>query len=237
MKDDPRSQSSPRSHRRLPHVRRIHAVWSSSSSPVTNAAVVIVVMAIVVFLAYHFLFSPHGTTTDAIDFSQSIERIQDLSTVKSQIRFGVVVREENGNVIVRRLLDQAESIGMDDLASALFAAPTMIVELHGVATYGVRLNDLKSQMRQNDTAVFITLPKPEVLDVKLVTRDTRVVARMKGLFRSSNDQLLLEADRYGERFVDEYARQDTALLALASTRARELLGLLVERSGKRAVFE
>lgn len=236
MDDEPRSPQNGTQPERLPRPRRVRATSRLGRVPLAGTAAVLAA-AILVLLVYRFVAGRSSVTADVIDFSQSIQQIQDLSTVKSQIRFGVVVREENGNVIVRRLLDQAESIGMENLSSALFQDPTMIVELHGIATYGVRLGDLKTGMRQNDTAVFIHLPNPTVLDVKLAAQDTRVVARMKGLFRSPNEELLLEANRYGERFVQDYAARDTAILALASSRARELLGLLVERSGKRAIFE
>ncbi len=237
MNDRSRSEGDPHSSGRTPHIRRIHVPLTFTRSPVANAALVIGVMVVIVILVYQFMFRGRGVSADVIDFSQSIERIQELSTVRSQIRFAVVVREEGGNLIVNRLADQARSIGMDDLSSALFQEPTMIVELHGVATYGVNLKELTGGMRQNDTAVFLPHPAATLLDAKLVARDTRVVARMKGLFRSPNDELLLAADREGERFVEEYARQDTALLSLASAQTRELLGLLVERGGKRAIFE
>lgn len=188
-------------------------------------------------LAWYVIFD-HGSAVDSdvIDFSQSTERIQELSTVRSHIRFGVVVREESGNIVVRRLADQTESIGMDGLGSALFQDPTMIVELHGVATYGMRLDDLATRIRQDDSLVTITLPKPEVLDVKLVAADTRVVAQMKGLFRSSNQTLLLEASRRGEEFVRAFAEEDTSMQALAAGRAKDVLALLVEQGGKRAAF-
>lgn len=196
-----------------------------------------VVLGLLLFLLWRFLFPGSSTRVEVIDFTKSTERIEELSTVKSHMRFGVVVREEGGNVIVRRLADQAESIGMDGIGNVLFQDPTMIVELHGVATYGIRLDDLASRIRQDDSTVWIALPQPNVLDVKLVAADTRVVAQMKGLFRSSNQTLLLEASRHGETFVREYAEGDTTLLSLASERARNVLRLLAEQGGKRAVFE
>jgi hypothetical protein len=73
--------------------------------------------------------------------------------------------------------------------------------------------------------------------VKLVAADTRIVARMKGLFRSSNETLLLNAASEGEQFVRQYASEDSALLDLASERARNVLGILTEQGGKRAIFE
>jgi hypothetical protein len=189
------------------------------------------------FVLWRFLFPGNEITTEVIDFSKSVQRIEELSTVKSHIRFAVVVREEGGNVIVRRLADQAASIGMEGLGSFLFQDPTMIVELHGVATYGLRLNDIAKRIRQDDSTVHIRLPAADVLDVKLVAADTRIVARMKGLFRSSNETLLLNAASEGEQFVRQYASEDSALLDLASERARNVLGILTEQGGKRAIFE
>ena len=218
---------APRSRRMLAGARRVSAL----SGFLVAGGIVLMIL-----LAYFFLGDGDGVDSDVIDFSQSVERIEELSTVKSHIRFGVVVREEGGNLIVRRLADQAETIGINGLGDALFESPTMIVELHGVATYGVRLDDLRNRIDQNDTMVQIWLPRARVLDTKLVAADTRIVARMKGLFRSANDRLILEADKRGENFVKEFAEQDTAMLSLASQRAQDLVALLVEQSGKKAVF-
>ena len=227
--DAPRTgfSTAPRSRRAHAGPRRVSAL----SGFLVAGGIVLLIL-----LAYFFLGGGGEVSSDVIDFSQSVERIEELSTVKSHIRFGVVVREEGGNVIVRRLADQAETIGINGLGDALFEAPTMVVELHGVATYGVQLGDLPNRVNQNDTTVQIWLPRARVLDAKLVTADTRIVARMKGLFRSPNDRLILEAGRHGERFVTEFAEQDTAMLSLASERARDLLALLVEQGGKRVVF-
>jgi hypothetical protein len=187
---------------------------------------------------YFFAFDrPDEVSSRVIDLSRSLQKIQELSTVRSHIRFGVVVQEKSGNIIVRRLADQAEYIGMENLGSALFQDPTMIAELHGVATYGVRLDGLEKRIRQTDSSVVIPLPDAELLDVKLVAADTRIVARMKGLFRSSNDALVLEAQRRGEDFTRRFAENDTELRALATERARDALTLLLQNSGKEAVFE
>lgn len=203
-----------------------------------NWVTVLAFFAVVLLLVYHFMFEPGGRmSADVIDFSQSAERIQELSTVRNHMRFSVVVREEDGNIIVRRLADQAEYIGMDRLSTALFQDPTMFVELHGVATYGVKLNDLATRITQDDSTVTISLPTADVLDVKLVAADTRVVAQMKGLFRSSNSQLLLEAGKKGEDFVRGFAEQDTTLRSLAVERAKGVISLMVEQGGKRAVFQ
>jgi hypothetical protein len=208
-----------------------------TKSPVVNGIILLVVVAAAVALIYSFLVGPAASVdTNVIDFSQSMEKIQELSTVKSHLRFGVVVREEGGNIIVRTLAEQAGGIGMNDLSSLLFEDPTMIVELHGVATYGVRLDDLASRVEQTDTAVVLSMRPAEVLDVNLVTSDTRIVAQMKGLFRSSNTTLLHEANLRGEAFVLNMARGDTALLELAGERTRVLLSLLIERSGRHAIF-
>lgn len=126
---------------------------------------------------------------------------------------------------------------MDNVGSVLFQDPTMFLELHGVATFGVRLGGLERRITQNDSVVTIDLPTPELLDVKLIAADTRIVAQMKGLFRSTNNTLLLSANKHGEEFVRQYAAQDTAMLGLAAQRARDVLALLVEQSGKRAEWK
>lgn len=197
----------------------------------TSVAIMLLIAA---FLVWQIFFSSDRTTSRVIDFSQSVEKIQELATVKSHLRFAVVIREESGNIIVRRFADQSEYIGMDNVGSVLFQDPTMFVELHGVATFGVRLNNLQHRITQDDSVVTIDLPKAELLDVKLIAADTRIVAQMKGLFRSTNNTLLLSANKNGEEFVRQYAMQDTAMLQLAAQRARDLLGLFVQQSGKRA---
>ena len=227
-----------RSFKALPNIRRFHGENGHWRSPLITGAILIVGLSIIVAAVYYFVFSGRVRVhADVIDFSKSTEQIQELSTLKTHSRFGVVVREESGNVIVRRFADQGDYIGMDRIGSSLFQDPTMFVELHGVATYGARLDDLGTRMRQDDSTVTIALPLIQVLDAHLVAADTRVVAQMKGLFRSSNNELLLEADRHGERFVREYAEQDSAMRAFAAERLRNVLALLVERAGKRAVFD
>jgi hypothetical protein len=219
-----------------PHIRRIRSALRPTRSPLINLAILLGMIALVAFLAYQFLFVAPAIRSNVVDLTQSLERIEELSTLRSHFRFAVVVREESGNIIVRRLADQAEHIGMDNVGMMLFQDPTMIAELHGVATYGVKLRNVASAITQNDSTVMIPLPKAEVIDVKLVSADTRIVAQMKGLFRSSDHELLLEASKRGESFVREYAEADSTLLAVAGDRARDLFSLIVERSGKKAVF-
>ncbi|MBC8144714.1 MAG: DUF4230 domain-containing protein [bacterium] len=91
-------------------------------------------------------------------------------------------------------------------------------------------------MTPTDSSIVIAMSPPEVLDVKLVSADTRIVAQMKGLFRSNNQALLYEANSHGERFVADLARSDSTLLAVSAERTRALIELLVEQSGSRAEF-
>ncbi len=112
----------------------------------------------------------------------------------------------------------------------------MIVELHGVATYGVRLDRVVPNIQQTDSTVTIPTPRAEVLDVKLVASDTRVIAQIKGLFRSSEGNLLGEANKHGESFVRDYAMQDSTLQTLAETRVRETLSAFITPTGRRAIF-
>lgn len=208
-----------------------------TAGPRWAMAATAIALIVAALLAWQTFFAPNRTTSRVIDFSQSVEKIQELATVKSHLRFAVVIREESGNIIVRRFADQAEYIGMDNVGSVLFQDPTMFLELHGVATFGVRLNDLQRRITQDDSTVTIDLPKPELLDVKLIAADTRIVAQIKGLFRSSNNTLLLSANQRGEEFVRDYAANDTAMIELAAQRARDVLGLIVQQSGKRAEWK
>jgi hypothetical protein len=214
------------------------SVLRPTRTPLVNLLILVSAFAVVAFLVYHFVFAPGSRLdTNVVDLSRSIERVEELSTLKSHLRFAVVVREESGNVIVRRLAEQsADGMGMRSIESMLFHDPTMIVELHGVATYGVRLAGIADRITPTDSSVIVALPPPSVLDVKLVSADTRIVAEMKGLFRSNNGALLAEANRHGERFVAELARTDSTLLALSAERARALVAMLVEQSGTRAEF-
>jgi hypothetical protein len=238
MNDIPGPQPTTGRLGKFPQIRRFNSRHlRPTRSPLLNLAILIAIFAAIIFVVYKLGFDPRSwVKSEVVDLSKSVEQIQELSTVKSHLRFTVVVREEGGNVIVRNLADQSGIIGMDDIGSALFENPTMIVALHGIATYGVRLNGLSESMTQNDSTVTIALPAADVLDVKLVAADTKIVAQMKGLFRSSNQSLLNAATIRGEEFARDFARQDTTLLGLADERARSLLQLIVERSGKRAVF-
>ena len=72
-----------------------------------NMAVLFGVVVLTVFLVYRLFVDPAGRVrTDVLDLTTAVEQIQELSTVKSHFRFAVVVREEAGNIIVRRLADQ-----------------------------------------------------------------------------------------------------------------------------------
>lgn len=219
-------------------IRKIHSdVLGPTRTPLVNFAIIVGAFAVIASLVYFFILGPESRVqSDVTDLSQSIERVEELATLKSHLRFAVVVREESGNVIVRRLADQVDGVGMNSIGSMLFEDPTMIVELHGVATYGVRLGGIGSRMSQTDSSIVIAMPPAEVLDVKLVSADTRVVARMKGLFRSNNQELLAEANRRGETFIAELARADSTLLAVSADRTRSLIRLLVEQSGSRVEF-
>ncbi len=231
----PTPEPPPISPRRIPRLRRSPGSSRKGFGIPLGPLLVAVLIALLVYKL--FMESDGGFRSEIVDLAGSVERIQELSTVRSHLRFAVVVREESGNIVVRRLAENDDRIGMTDLGSALFHDPTMIVGLHGIATYGVRLNDLRERVRQDDASVTVRLPDAELLDVRLVADDTRIVAQMKGLFRSSNDELLLEAQRKGEEFTRRYALEDTSLLDLAARRAREALTLLVQGSGKKVIFE
>lgn len=214
------------------------AVRSPRRPPGVNIAILIGL--IVLFLvAIYLLFFPRPTVeSDVFSLEQSIERIEELSTVRSHLRFAVVVREESGNVIIRELADAAGDIDMSDIGSMLFQDPTLIVELHGVATYGIKLDDIDTRIEEiDDERIAIDLPDPVLLDVKIVNRDTKVIGRMEGLFRSSDNELMLEASREGERFAEEYALKDSTSLELAGERARTVVRMIAEGGGKQVVFD
>lgn len=221
-----------------PNIRKIHSsLHGPTGTPLVNLLILVGTLSLVAVLVYQFFVAPGSRfDTDIVEIGRSIERVEELATLKSHLRFAVVVREESGNVIVRRLAQQDDEVGMSSLSSLLFQDPTMIVELHGVATYGVRLAGIAPRIARTDSSIVVPLPPAAVLDVKLVSADTRIVAQMKGLFRSSNQQLLAEANRQGERFVAELAAADTTLLALSADRARSLVRMLVEQSGSRVEF-
>jgi hypothetical protein len=237
MPDPPSIQAEPPPPAK-PNIRKVHSsVLGPTRTPLVNLLIVLGAFGLVAFLVYQFFFASGArVSADVVDLSRSIERVEELATLKSHLRFAVIVREESGNVVVRRLAEQPEGLGMSSIESMLFHDPTVIVELHGVATYGVRLAGIAGRMTSTDSSIVVALPPAEVLDVKLVAADTRIVTEMKGLFRSDNSALLAEANRHGERFVAELARQDTTLLGLADERTRSLIGVLVEQSGTRVEF-
>lgn len=212
---------------------RAEQTRSPRRPPPVNLAILIGVIALIVFLIYQFFFTrPTILAGGEFNLSQAVERIEELSTVRSHLRFAVIVREESDNIVVRRLAEEDEEIDMDDISSILFQDPTLIAELHAVATFGVDLEGVADRMEVRDDSVFVTLPKSTLLDVKVVNGDTRVVARMKGLFRTPGNELMLAASQRGEAFATSFALEDTSSLQLAETRAQEILSLLIEEAGK-----
>lgn len=239
---DGREGGSRRADGRSAGVRRYAAekVRSPRRSPQINIMILIGVIALVVTTFFFLFFKRPTFTAEAFSLEQSIEEIEELSTVRSHLRFAVVVREESGNIVVRELAAAQGDMDMDDLGSILFQDPTLIVQLHAVATYGVRLDNIERRVRpldEEEEVYLVDVPPAELLDVKVVNSDTKIIARMQGLIRSSNRELMLEASREGERYATKEARADRSSLELAETRAREIIGLLLESAGKRVEFE
>ena len=223
-------------------VRRYAAekVRSPRRTPQINILILIGIISLIVTTFFFLFFKRPELDAEAFSLRRSIEEIEELSTVRSHLRFAVVVREESGNIVVRELAEAAGEIDMNDLGSFLFQDPTLIVELHAVATYGIRLDNIDRRIRPADEdgeVITVDLPEAELLDVKVVNRDTRVIARMQGLIRSSNRELMLEAGRKGEEYATKEARADSSSLALAETRARDIIRLLVENAGKEVAFD
>ncbi len=222
-----------------PGVKRYQAEKTRSPRrpPPVNLAILIGIIAIVVFVIYQFFFTrPTLLAGEEFNLSQAVEQIEELSTVRSHLRFAVVVREESGSIIVRELAEQEDAIAMEDVGSMLFHDPTLVAELHAVATYGLRLDKVQEYVSEANDTLQIALPKAELLDVKLVNADTRIIARIKGMFRSPNNELLLEASRRGEIFAEKFARTDTASMELARNKAQEIIRFLIEQTGKPVRF-
>lgn len=216
---------------------RAEAARSPRRPPPVNLAILIAGIGLTVFLIYQFIFTkPRVIAGQEFNLSQAIEEIQELSTVRSHLRFAVIVREESGNIIVRQIADEPEEIQMDDLGSMLFQDPTLVAELHAVVTYGLRLENLEENVRREKETLHVSLPSAELLDVKIVNADTRIIARLKGLFRSTNTELLLAAARRGEEFARGFALADSSSIDLAESRAREIISLLAEQAGSEVSF-
>ena len=213
---------------------------SPRRTPQINLMILIGVIALIVLVTYALFFPRSTVEAEAFSLTKSIEEIEELSTVRSHLRFAVVVREESGNIVVRELASAAGEMDMDDIGSVLFQDPTLIVSLHAVATYGIDLEGAENWMSldgvEGEERVVIDLPPAQLLDVKIVNSDTRVIARMQGLFRSENRELMLNASQKGERFATKEAKADRSSLTLAGERARSVIRLLVESSGREVVF-
>ena len=232
------NQTNPEGRHDESGVRRYSAEKARSPrrTPLVNMSILIALIGIIVFVIWQFLFKKPVLFTDEFSLTQAIEEIEELATVRSHVRFAVVVREESGNLVVRQLADQVGKLDMDDIGSMLFQDPTLLAELHGVATYGIKLDDIEERIMMKEDTLYVALPSPELLDVKIVNADTRVIAQMKGLFRSENHELLLEASRHGEVYAREFAESDSASLELAASRAREVVALLAHQAGKETQF-
>lgn len=222
-----------------PGIRRYHAEKTRSPRrpPLVNLAILIGIIAVVVFVFYQFFFTrPNLLAGEEFNLAQTVQEIEELSTVRSHLRFAVVVREESDNIIVRELAEQENELNMEDVSSMLFHDPAVVVELHAVATYGVRLDDLENRIQESGDTLLISLPQAELLDVKLINADTRTIARIKGIFRNSNDELLLAAARRGEEFAEKFALTDSSSIALARNKAQEIISFLAERGARDVRF-
>ena len=222
-----------------PGIRRYHAEKTRSPRrpPLVNLAILIGIIAIVVFVFYQFFFTrPNLLAGEEFNLAQTVQEIEELSTVRSHLRFAVVVREESDNIVVRELAEQESELNMEDVSSMLFHDPAVVVELHAVATYGIRLADIEDRMQESGDTLFFTLPRAELLDVKLVNADTRTIARIKGIFRNSNNELLLAASRRGEEFARKFALTDSSSMALAGSKAQEIITFLAERGARQVRF-
>ncbi|MCE2503635.1 MAG: DUF4230 domain-containing protein [Chlorobi bacterium] len=219
-------------------VRRYHAEKARSPRrpPLVNISILIGIIALVLFLIWQFFFTRPMLSTEEFSIARAVEEIEEVTTVRSHLRFVVVVREESGNLIVRQLAEQGKEIDVDDIGSMFFHDPTLLAELHGVATYGVKLDDVEDRIEINREELHIRLPSAELLDIKVINADTRIIARMKGLFRSEKEELLLVASQRGKEYAEEFARSDSASLGLAEKRAQEIIRLLAEQRGKKAIF-
>lgn len=213
---------------------------SPRRTPQINLLILIGIITLIVLGIYALFFTRPTVEAEVFSLTRSIEEIEELSTVRSHLRFAVVVREESGNIVVRELAASAGEMDMDDIGSVLFQDPTLIVALHAVATYGIDLGEAESWMRveENDGEgrVVVDLPGAKLLDVKIVNSDTRVIARMQGLFRSENRELMLTASQKGELFATKEAEADRSSLTLANQRARSVIALLVESAGREVIF-
>ena len=219
-------------------VKRYHAeqVRSSRRPPLVNLSILIGITALMLFLIWQFFFTRPDLSTEEFSLAQTVEEIEELTTVRSHLRFVVLVREESGNLIVQKLAEQEGEIDMDNIGSMLFHDPTLLAELHGVATYGVKLNGIEDRISDNGDEIHIRLPSAELLDVKVINADTRIIAQLKGLFRNENNELLLAASQRGEEYTREFAQSDSASLELAEKKAQEIIGLLAEQAGRKAIF-
>ena len=205
--------------------------------PLVNLSILIGIIGLTVFVIYQFFFTrPNLLAGEEFNLSQAVEQIEELSTVRSHLRFAVVVREESGNIIVRELANQEAVIEMEDVGSLLFHDPALVAELHAVATYGLQLDGIEDRINESGDTLYITMPNAELLDVKLVNGDTRIIARIKGIFRSSNNDLLLAASKRGETFAEKFARSDTSSIELAGRKAEEIIAFLMEQAGKEVQF-
>ncbi len=130
-------------------------------------------------------------------------------------------------VSVRYVIEKV--VQLDDVK--WYGQNRLLMVAHGVAKAGVDLRRMTAaDLRLRDGALFLTLPKPQLLDVYLDERNTEVVERSTGLLREFDQQMEQEARRQA---VDQIrlAARAAGILKDAEERTRLQVSALAAAAG------
>jgi hypothetical protein len=153
---------------------------------------------------------------------QQIQTLSELVTVKYVMQKVVIFTNASTDTL-SQLPAAMRLPGFDEDRVTLLA--------HGIVKAGVDLSRLKPEdVKVAGQTLSVAMPKPVVTDAYLDERQTQVLDRKSGLFRSFDKTLEAQARQYARLEIIRAARQN-GIEKEADLRAREQLGTLLRTLG------
>lgn len=148
----------------------------------------------------------------------------DLSGAAVVVRIQELGRLETSSYTIEKIIEAGTDKGA--LRDFLFGDKLLLVA-HGEVVAGVDLAKIgESDVRVDDKAVRVTLPKPEVLHVRLDNEKTRVFDRKQGILGRPDKDLESEARLAAEVAIKDAACGAGVLGAAAENAMKQVRSLL-----------